>query len=332
MTHQRGTGRSRMVSTHIFFARYKVIQPNRIFSDKTNLIPPLMAVTFIDTLKHHVKAILKSFGLELRRIPLTTNPAPLFDDPLEVIRKINSHKHAALKCPLNQCVAFNGMSFSNLGWHPFVQTAKEYIETGVRRYEGSHLEKYYTYWQPKNARDALIGATFGPVILEKQPSYIKHLPWSLRTIEERAAYMRRIIEIENAAFGNKLLTPNDGYGLHGPVSNEKGKLEYERILDVVDSIKKWGFDRWRGDITVEVLKRGSQFRYVITHGHHRTAAMAALGHDFIPATPEILIEDLYVDHWPSVYQKAWTREEALAYFNHLFDFNSLSWAKGHNLQ
>lgn len=285
----------------------------------------------IDTIKISVNAILKWFGLELRRIPPKKTLAPLFDDPLEVIRKINSHKDAALNCPLHKCVAFNGTSFSNRGWDPFVQTAKEYIESGVRRYEGSYLEKYYNGWRPKNARDALIGATDGPLILESQPSYMRHLPWSHRSIGESAEFMRRIIEIENSAFGNEALKPSNGYGLHGPVSNEKGVLEYERLVDVVDSIRKWGFDRWRGDITVDVLKRSDQFCYVIMHGHHRAGAMAALGYRFIPAIPGRFIEDQYVDHWPSVYQKIWTREEALAYFNHLFDFDSLSWAKARKL-
>lgn len=284
-----------------------------------------------DTIKKTIKTLLRKANLEIRQIPEGRRPPKLFDDPLEVIHKINSHEPAALNCPLSECVAFNGLAFSEQAWHPFVQAAKEYIDTGVRNYEGSSLEKYYDRWQPNNAREALIGATLGPTTLDLQPSYIKHLPWSHRSIEERAAYMRRVIEIENAAFGNGSLTVADGYGLHGPVSKMKGKLEYERIIDLVDSIQKWGYDRWRGDVTVEVLKRGSQFRYIITHGNHRAAALTALDYKFIPAHPIILIDDVEVDHWPSVYKKAWTAEEALIYSNHLFDFNSLHWAKEHDM-
>lgn len=285
----------------------------------------------INLFKFSIKAILRTFGLELRRVTDFPSPAPLFDDPLEVIRKINSHESAALNCPLRQCVTFNGMPFSRQGWHPLVKTASDYINTGIRSYEGSLLERYYRNWQPKNARDALIGAINGPSILDDQPAYLKHTPWSHRDVEERASYMSQIINIENSIFGGEFLTPSDGYGLHGPVSYEKGELEYNRLIDLVDSIKKQGFDRNKEDISVEVLKKENEIRYVIVHGHHRAAVMAALGYDFIPVIPLSLIEEKYVEHWPSVYKNIWTREEALAYFYHLFDFDSLSWAKERNL-
>jgi len=281
----------------------------------------------VEYLKNVVKHVLRKSNYELRPIAKRSYPPQLYYDPSEVIRMRNSHELAALSCPIDDCISFNGLEFSDRGWHPFTQAAKLYLENGIREYKGTSLEAYYAKWQPRNARDALVGAKFGPLKLNSQPSYIKHLPWSQRSIEERAAYMARVIEIENVEFGGEKLTIEDGYGLHGPVSIEKGRLEYHRIIDVVDSIRNWGYDRWRGDIVVEVLKRDGQCCYLVTHGHHRVAAMAVLGHKYIPAIPDVLIEDRYVSHWPSVYKGEWNREEALAYFNHLFDFNSLAWAK-----
>lgn len=284
----------------------------------------------LDSLKAQVKAFFRVLGLEVRRATHTP-PPPLCDDPLEVLHRRNSHDHVALNCPLSECVAFNGMSLSREGWHPFVQAASEYIESGVREYEGSCLETYYATWQPRNGREALIGAVHGPEILERYPSYITHAPWSRRSVEERTAYVARVIEIENSSFGDAPLVPSDGYGLHGPTSNRKGQLEYERLINIVDAVRKRGYSRAAGDVIVRVLHRAGQFRYLIVHGHHRTAAMAALGYECIPTIPEILLDSQQVDHWPGVYGHAWSREEALVYFTHLFDFDSLSWAREHHL-
>jgi hypothetical protein len=238
-----------------------------------------------------------------------------------------------LDCPLADCVEFNGMSFSvDDGWHPFVQAALEHIEKGTRQYEGSRLEKFYASWKPRNAREALLAELSGPKVLDEHAPYVKHMPWSHRTVEESEAFMARVIEIENTAFGDRTLAAESGYGLQGPVSKEKGGLEYKRLIGVLTSIRTKGYDRSRGDITVEVLHRAGQFRYVIKHGHHRAAAMAALGHRSIPAIPVALVEPGEVDHWRGVYTRVWSRDEALSYFDHLFDFDSLHWARVHGLR
>lgn len=283
----------------------------------------------LDSLKGRVKASLGLLGLEIRRVEHAP-PPPLCDDPLEVLHRRNSHDLVALDCPLSDCVAFNGMSLSKQGWHPLVRAASEYVESGNREYEGSCLEQYYATWQPRNGREALLCAV-GPAILERYPSYVKHAPWLHRTVDEQAAYMARVIEIENLAFGDGSLGSSAGYGLHGPISKEKGQLEYDRLVNLVDSIRKKGYSRSAGDVTVHVLQRADRFRYVILHGHHRAAVLAALGHDSIPAIPEVLVDSRYADHWPAVYRQEWSKEEALAYFSHLFDFDSLAWARDRQL-
>lgn len=57
--------------------------------------------------------------------------------------------------------------------------------------------------------------------------------------------------------------------------------------------------------------------------------MSALGYETIPA---IFFRSHVVDiemarHWPNVRNGLWTREQAEAYFHHLFDFDSLAWAR-----
>jgi hypothetical protein len=245
---------------------------------------------------------------------------------METIHRRNCHDLVAFRCPLSHCVEINGMSFSPLGWHPLVAAASEHAASGIGRYEGSCLERYYAAWQPRNAREALIGASAGPARLDDFPAWTRHTPWSQQTFEESAAFMARIIEIENTAFGGAQLSPSDGYVLHGPVSTRKGRLEYARLADLVDSMREAGFDRSRGDLTVEVLHRNGQFRFLIVHGHHRAAAAAALGHDVVPAIPVGLVDVRDAPHWPGVYRGLWTQAEALAYVEHLFTFDSMRWA------
>ena len=274
-----------------------------------------------------LKKGLRVCGFELRRIAPHIEPGTLFDDPIEVIQKINSHEPAALHCPLAACVSFNAMSLSKRGWHPFVQTAREYIELGIKRYEDSSLKRYYDIWQPANARAAFIRPDIAPKSFENYPPFTYHKPWSERSPEESAARTAKIIEIENAEFGNAKLGPDAGHGFQGPVSEDKARLEYQRIVNLVDSIRAKGFDRWSGDIAVEVLEKKSNYLYVIAHGHHRAAVMSALGYNHIPAIPVRLLEEQYIAHWPSVYKKIWTHQEAQKYVNHLYDFDSLAWAR-----
>ena len=280
----------------------------------------------VEEIKDRVRALFHVLGLEVRRIGSSPLPPPLGTDPREVIRRRNSHDPVALSCPLSECVEFNGLSLSPAGWHPFVRTAREYLQTGRFSYEGSCLERYYASWQPRNGREAVIKLA-GPRMLEEYPAYTMSMPWSNRTAAECAAYMASVIQIENAAFGEASVSSSDGYGLHGPVSSEKGALEYKRLISLVDSILQRGYDRSRGDMTVQVLQRGGSFRYVVIHGHHRAAALAALGYTHMPAIPEVLVEREHSAHWPAVYMGGWTEAEALALLDHLFDFDSLAWAE-----
>lgn len=276
--------------------------------------------------KEYLKAGLRTLGIEMRRASEAPPPPPLLQDPLEVVSRRNSHDFVALECPLSECVVYNGFTTARSGWHPFVQAASDYIERGIDDYERSLLPRYYQAWQPKNALDAMIGLASGPASLMELPSYVFHVPWSDKTPREQAAFMARIIEIENSSFGAPTLTSADGYCLHGPVSASKGRLELKRLLRVVESIRRHGYDRSKGDVTVHVLHRNGQFRYMIIHGQHRAAALAALGHERLPAIPINLVDADHVEHWPGVYRGFWTASDALTFFDHLFRFDSRAWA------
>ena len=140
-------------------------------------------------------------------------------------------------------------------------------------------------------------------------------------------FTERNVEVESLSIGGRVLTIKDGYGLQGPVSPEKALFEHKRLIDVVRSIQEIGYDRALGDMTAQVLKRGQEYRYRLMHGHHRAGALVALGYVSIPIVPTMLVDKEEVEHWPQVYRGIWSSDEALAYFDHLFDFDSGAWAQ-----
>jgi hypothetical protein len=141
---------------------------------------------------------------------------------------------------------------------------------------------------------------------------------------------------ENERTGYPDVGIEEGYKYFGPVSPRKGQIEYGRLCNVFESIKSNGFKRspgWDGDIGGFLLRRGDDYRFVISFGHHRLAAVAALGYETVPVK---IIHPVVVDrrdapHWPQVKHGVWTQAEALRYFDHLFDFDSRTWAKRRGL-
>lgn len=124
------------------------------------------------------------------------------------------------------------------------------------------------------------------------------------------------------------LDASAGYGLQGPVVDAKGKLEYGRLIQLINSIRKYGYDRVlaREDVTVTVIKRDDEYRFCIGHGQHRVAVLAALGYTEIPVS---LLDVIYlgeVEYWPRVYRGIWSKSQAITYTNHLFDFDGRRWA------
>ena len=285
------------------------------------------------------KAIKKPFhlvGLDLvrRRSPdSVTELPPLFDDPLEALCYQQGGKPAAFQCPIRHTCNQNGLSYSPRGWHPFVATLHEYAAGEITGYEGSILEEFYERYQPAHAAAAIAGFARAPEVYTRYPAHIYRLaPWKSRTPEEEDRVVRGWSEGDSTEHGGPergWTLDADGYPYHGPVSLRRGQLEYERLVRTWESLRTVGYDRSMGHACFVMLRRGDERRFLGRgDGSHRTAAMSALGHARIPA---VFLESHMVDidmaaSWPQVKRGIWTEEEARAYFNHLFDFDSRAWA------
>ena len=296
------------------------------------------------------KTILKNglarVGLELRRLPSrgTSTTAgtsirgelpPIFGDPFEALHFTRGGVAAAFHCPIAQVGLLNGLTFGQSGWNPFSKTATQIQMDNRITYESSILRKYYEIWQPTDAAEAIIGLPVSCSSLKGIPSYLYYfVPWRALSIDAVAQGVWEWYLSDFHEHGFPALRIDvHGFKNHGPVTAELGEAEMTRLKNVLPLLAANGYDRHHGAIAVWLLKRGDEIRFINRGGLHRTAVMDALGHETIPARfvePAIVdIED--VDYWPQVCMGTWTRDEALRYFNHLFDFETKNWAREQGL-
>ena len=298
-------------------------------------------MSFYRYVKKIVKAPFHLVGLDLvRREASDPEPdplPPLFEDPREALCYRQGGKPAAFECPLSDTIIRKGFSYSPDGWHPFVATLRQYAAGSNSCYSDSILKQYYEAHQPVNGADAIAGFDQVPDLYTEYPTHAYRMsPWRSYTVDEIDQIVREWSKEDNQEHGNAehdWSLETDGFQYHGPVSDRKGQLEYQRLVDVYESIRTRGYNRFCGHAHFLVLRRGEDIRFLNKGpGIHRAAAMAALGYETIPAVfsePHIVDVDM-AEYWPQVRRDVWTREQAEAYLDHLFDFDSRAWARERN--
>jgi hypothetical protein len=286
-----------------------------------------MIRAFIKTI---IKSVFRWFGLEVSAITPRPEPPPLYANLDKVLDLNRAGIQASYECPLDQCLILNGFSFSENGWHPFLEAYHDMFSgPGKIRFRGSFLEKYYNTWMPGCSGEAMAGFRYPPAQLASTAPFILHAPWMDASPSYRQALMERIILDENRASGCPGLGAGEGYGLHGPVSETKGDIEFQRLVKIYKSIKAKGYDRTHGDgdITAIGIEFNGQFRFCVMHGQHRVAAATALGFKTIPVNITKVVHYREIRHWPQVYRGYWSEEQARKFIEHLFSFDSRAWAE-----
>ena len=240
---------------------------------------------------------------------------------------------AAFPCALSHCVNSNGFNYAVDGWDPFVMCAREFIADATLTYEASVLARYYDSWQPRDAAEATLCFDWGEPPLGGMPSHLFALyPWLPDSFEEFDARVRSWVRHDNQEHGHASSSIElEGYKVHGPVSQAIGRLEFRRLTEIVSSIGTNGYDRARGDVFVVQVRQGSESRFIEQGGMHRMAAMAALGHDHIPARLLGVFDVNDVAYWPGVRLRRWTAHQARRYVRHLFEFEPRAWAESASL-
>lgn len=281
---------------------------------------------------------LRRFGWKLKRTAdyleeiKTEKILDLVDDPMEALLKSQAGEKFAFNCPVELCRFESGFGYAQNEWHPFVATLKQYKNNKDLEYKDTILKKYYERWQPVNAAEALTGFHKAPKQLNQMPSFCMFLlPWTTRSPEWVKTSMTKYINADYSEHGRPDLRWDQHGLLHfGPVADALGLLEFSRLTNIYDRLEAGGYDRNHGEIGVFMVRREDDYRFLIGGGGtHRAAAMAAIGYQTFPAQYKVdnfVANARDVPYWPLVCSGLWTQNEALDYLDHLFEFDSFSWA------
>lgn len=183
------------------------------------------------------------------------------------------------------------------------------------------LSAYYNMVQPKNALEWL-GLEYedAPALVNAMP-WAAPPPWTDLTIKEVDRNVNNDM-LHDSGHGDKKLSVEQGWAHCGPVSEDKIRLEVNRLYVALDSIQRLGYDRNYGpggDIGAKfIFNEDGEWRWMISPGNHRIAIVSALGYEEIPVMAKSVVFRRDVDIWPNVLSGLYTRSGALKYFDNLF--------------
>lgn len=278
--------------------------------------------------KSYLFKFLDKFGLRLyvagegRPIDLTELD---WEHPLEALYQARAHRSVLMKVPIESLRTMGAHGFIPVtgGNSPFVQVAVEYINNVCASYEDSPLKKFYSSFQPNCPSELLNIKKSNLDWMESLPATATVLPWQIETPE--VFHKQTIIHHNKANRQHKTkLQSSDGFFLFGPVSTEKGQLEYKRIINLIPSIKRQGllYTKYDADnITADILIDGDNFAFHITSGQHRVSVAAALEEStiVIQVRSGNIIRKSEVSYWPLVRQGFYSKELALKVFDKIFE-------------
>lgn len=272
--------------------------------------------------KRNMLMIVNKFGFDLTKFS-----EDFLDEkwrsPIELIYKSNKRK-ILTKVPIND-IRFLGPHGFKAGINstaPFISTVKEYVDGIVKNYNESSLCTFYSTFQPKSISEYLYLEETKNDILNKLPASGMFLPWKdedpIVKIDKRAQQ----VEDDNKEHRSSLKVEG-GDPFYGPVSFEKGKLEYSRLINVYSSIAENGFKidlKGNDNISAIILEDNNRYRYFITAGQHRIAALSILNYEYVPLLifTGLIVRRTEVSIWPGVIKGYFTESEALTVFDEIF--------------
>ena len=251
------------------------------------------------------------------------------DRPID-LREIASDPQSALKhagystfvidVPVSDCRNKLGFAYRPDGVHPLVRTARAYAAGKASCYDGSPLQVFRRHFQPTNAAEKYgIYEGASRELLASLPNGLVH-PWEDRSFAKQRQKAHHSANRDRVQYGLEQLDDP-----HATPDAEKGAFEFDRLAQLVDSVREKGYRRTNlpsGDIIGKLLIRpGEGARYIVFGGRHRAAVLAALGYDRIPLRMRFskfpTIDD--VDEWPHVRSGLFTRDQAIDIYNRLWD-------------
>ena len=224
---------------------------------------------------------------------------------------------------LDACTSFLGFSYSSTGWNPHVATLEEFRENPALTYEQSSLARLHQAYRP---------ATLQDIFLEDVPEPME----PLSELPPSRPLFRYIWAVSPALIrkvgGDK--PEKAGHHYFGPISEEKGRAQFDRLVATYRSIESEGFRPERyGPIMGYFIADDTKYRFVVGSGNHRLAALKVLGHTKVPVQlththPAVVHRDR-LDTWTVEQGGPFQRDTAYALFDKLL--NEDGFQKARNL-
>lgn len=277
-------------------------------------------------LRKKINSWLSDKGYEKVRLIPPIDLREYIDDPLEGLR-ISNGLPVLINVALTRCRSPRSLAYpcTKDSGNPFILTLIDWFSGHVNVYKGSYLEDFYAKVQPKSAAEFLGISKYSLPDCFAIPPLMYSYPWDGIPSYSLKRKRESLIKNENIEHGWLSNEPLCGWHHFGPVSKDKGCLEYKRLINVARSIQNNGYHRSNsidGDIAGIVMVDSDEYRILITQGHHRIAALTALGMEYAPIrfgkdNPGIICRD-EVKKWPGVFDSGFSPEAAISVFDRIF--------------
>lgn len=245
--------------------------------------------------------------------------------PLEAIYRTGTSTVSLLmNIPVSKCRTqlWNTLEKSK---NPFVITIEEYNDSKAKEYNTSAIKSYYKYYAPQNAAEVLKLNT--NEVLQQISAYGYILPWDNRSVADMIKIRERDARGENRKEG-KELGLSAGHTDFGPVDDEKGEIEFKRLVKVFANLQKQGYIEkpYLNDGAIKgyfLIGENEDWCFIVKSGKHRAYALSALGYTSIPVMVDtslgVLKRISELRFYPQVKQGVFSEKEAALLFNRILD-------------
>lgn len=245
--------------------------------------------------------------------------------PLEALQRANDFPFL-IEIPLDRCRGLGMLAFpcSHDSRHPFIATIKAYFSSNTSSYLDSPLKRYYDLFQPKTIADylGLCRSSVEGIFLRSPLQAIE--PWGGIISPKEETRKLNVMREESEQHGTTLKQKE--WSFIGPITKERGEMEFLRLTSIGSSIAKNGYIRSNekdGDIVGKILLRENDYAVLIGAGQHRIAALAAEGYAKAPIvirpSSVSVVNRNTVRSWPSVVNGQFSVQQALAVFDRVLD-------------
>ncbi|WP_101845742.1 hypothetical protein [Halobacillus sp. Marseille-P3879] len=208
-----------------------------------------------------------------------------------------------VQVPIQKCCDWQGFTYTKEGWHYLCETMKQVEDNPNLKYKDSILARFYTNYQPTSLMECLLEQEDGKN--SSSTEQWEPLPWRVSI---------NIPEGNNQHFG--------------PNHERFGERQLQRIISVYKAVKQKGYHPAKykdGYVRGYFLKKPGDYRFLITAGQHRMAALAVLGYKDVivrlQPRQKRVITMKEVEKWPQVINGTYDKETARRIFQSYFKNN-----------